>query len=424
MTQTMVAATHPSNVISLPRPFEWQVKVLAENIPRAVIFSGRRSGKTQLGVYKILRYATSKIGLYWWVGLSWRSASLKRAWRLLKYYARKIWRAAGLDPIIREADKEITLPNGSSIWMRTSEKPDSLAGEAVTGVVVDEFSLMPEVVWTEYIEGTLLDTPGSWAMFIGVPKGNNWASKLWTKATIRLGWKQYHSTTYDNPHVRVEDIDELQKNLPKGLFDQEYLAIITDAGDRPFHGVMRACILPIGWAKYDPSHRYVFGIDWGKSKDWTVVSILDWTEHKQAALVRIKDIDWEIQLSRVLAILKEWSPYFGYVEMNGIGDMPFQSLQKQYRYAQPWYTTQDTKDLLVTGLALALEKAANNDATGVYFLNDPVLVNELDSYEMERLASGKWRYNAPLGEHDDTVIATGLSVQALYDYRRFGGINL
>src|SRR5258708_32395920 len=84
------------NIISLPKPFLWQVEVLADSVPRAVIFSGRRSGKTQLGVYRILRTATTRVGLYWWVGLSWRSASLKRAWRLLKYYARKVWRAVSL----------------------------------------------------------------------------------------------------------------------------------------------------------------------------------------------------------------------------------------------------------------------------------------------------------------------------------------
>jgi len=37
------------------------------------------------------------------------------------------------------------------------------------------------------------------------------------------------------------------------------------------------------------------------------------------------------------------------------------------------------------------------------------LVSELQAYTMERLPSGRFRYSAPAGMHDDTVIALALA---------------
>src|SRR5262245_36313526 len=76
-------------------------------------------------------------GIYWWVGVSWKSASMKRAWRLLKVRLRGF-------SVIREADKEIHLPNGTQIWLRTADNLSSLAGEGLRGAVLDEFTLMDE----------------------------------------------------------------------------------------------------------------------------------------------------------------------------------------------------------------------------------------------------------------------------------------
>ena len=52
-------------------------------------------------------------------------------------------------------------------------------------------------------------------------------------------------------------------------------------------------------------------------------------------------------------------------------------------------------------------------------LDHPVLLGELSSYAVERLPSGSYRYAAPPGSHDDTVIATAL---AWYAAERAGPI--
>jgi hypothetical protein len=54
-------------------------------------------------------------------------------------------------------------------------------------------------------------------------------------------------------------------------------------------------------------------------------------------------------------------------------------------------------------LALAFERG------DLRIINDPVLVAELQAYEMERLPSGLIRYTAPDGLHDDCVIGLALA---------------
>ncbi len=57
----------------------------------------------------------------------------------------------------------------------------------------------------------------------------------------------------------------------------------------------------------------------------------------------------------------------------------------------------------IDALVLAFERGE------IGILSDPVLIGELQAYEMERLPSGMLRYNAPEGMHDDCVMALALA---------------
>jgi len=69
----------------------------------------------------------------------------------------------------------------------------------------------------------------------------------------------------------------------------------------------------------------------------------------------------------------------------------------------PFTTTASSKGPLIEALALALERGE------LAILPDPALVGELNAYRLERLPSGRFRYGAPPGEHDDCVIALALA---------------
>ena len=64
--------------------------------------------------------------------------------------------------------------------------------------------------------------------------------------------------------------------------------------------------------------------------------------------------------------------------------------------------TNARKAAIIETLSLAIERG------DVQLLRDPVLIAELQAYEMDRLPSGMMRYSAPEGMHDDCVIAAAL----------------
>ena len=64
--------------------------------------------------------------------------------------------------------------------------------------------------------------------------------------------------------------------------------------------------------------------------------------------------------------------------------------------------TNESKQNLITSLQVAFEKKE------ISYPEIPILLDELEAFEYEMLVSGKFRYSAPEGYHDDCVIALAL----------------
>lgn len=392
--------------LTLPKPHSAGQQEVLDWPGHAVVFAGRRWGKTEVGCLKLFAGALSQPGLYWWVGLSWRSASMKRAWRVLKDYTRQLYKLLGQDAAkaIREADKELRLPGGAEIWLRTAENAPSLAGEGVRGVVLDEFSLMQEAVWTEYVQATLLDF-GGWALFIGVPKGQNWAANLWRSAHDRPNWRAWRFPTTANPFIAPADVAAIRGTIPERLFRQEYEADVIDDAGAVFRRVVDAATATYQEAAL-PGHDYVFGADWARSGDYTAFAVIDTTEKSLCYLDRFTGVAFETQLGRLRALVKRFKPTVILAEANSMGGPLIEQLQREGLPVEAFTTTNASKLQIVDGLALAFEQAT------LRILPDDVLLNELQAYEAERLPSGLIRLSAPPGLHDDTVIALALAWHA------------
>jgi len=96
-------------------------------------------------------------------------------------------------------------------------------------------------------------------------------------------------------------------------------------------------------------------------------------------------------------------------------------LQMAGFHVLPFTTTQSSKTQLIDEFALALErKAVGVEAGSVTLLKDATQRHELESFQMQRLESGLYRYGAPAGAHDDTVIAAALGFRAM----RYVGASL
>jgi hypothetical protein len=159
----------------------------------------------------------------------------------------------------------------------------------------------------------------------------------------------------------------------------------------------------------EKGHEYAIGVDWGKSGDFTVLSVLDIADKRMVALDRFNRIDYVVQRGRLAAMHERYNATVIIAESNSMGEPIIEQLQRDGLPVRGFTTTNATKAQAIEALGLAFERG------DIRILPDPVLIGELQAYEMERLPSGMTRYSAPDGMHDDCVMSLALAWQALAD---------
>ncbi len=384
----------------LPPLHAGQREVAAHPARFRVLAAGRRWGKTLLGVWLVVAEALNR-GRAWWVAPTYKMGLI--GWRSIAKLARQV---PGTE--IRVSDRYIRFPGGGEVYVRSADNPDSLRGEGLNLVVLDECAFTREEAWTNALRPALSERAGR-ALFISTPKGRNWFWRLYQRG-LEDGkvWASFHFPTASSPYVSADEIEEARRSLPERVFRQEYLAeFVDDAG-----GVFRKVIEAATAQERDeptPGHEYIFGIDWGKYEDFTVIVILDATERAVVKIDRFNQVDYALQRARLFVLYETFQPRVIIAERNAMGEPLVEELQRAGLPVQPFTTTAASKTAAIEALALALERG------DLRILPDPVLVGELQAYEAQRLPSGMLRYGAPAGMHDDTVVALALAWQGVVD---------
>jgi len=186
-----------------------------------VVNCGRRWGKTTLAILEMVAKGVFKNdSRVVYIAPTYQQAR-DIAWNELK----KICLPVVIN--INEARLEITIKTksgGSSIiWLRGWESVETLRGQRFDFVVIDEIASMRNfwLNWQEVVRPTLTDRKGE-VLFVSTPKGFNHFYDLYNFNDE--DYKSFHFTTYDNPHLPVEEIEKAKKELPEDRFAQEYMA--------------------------------------------------------------------------------------------------------------------------------------------------------------------------------------------------------
>jgi hypothetical protein len=215
-----------------------------------------------------------------------------------------------------------------------------------------------------------------------------------------------------NPHISPSELVAAKHEMPERDYAQEFEArFLQLEGAGVFRGV--GAVARLRQEAPLRGHQYVIGVDWGRTNDFTVISVIDASAQEQVALDRFNQIDYELQTERLHAWYDVYHPVLLVAEHNNMGGPLVERLQTGYsrlvgppRKALPvwaWEATNASKAAMVQALGLAIERGA------LTLLDDAVQTAELLAYESKPLPSGLLRYGAPSGQHDDTVIALGLA---------------
>jgi hypothetical protein len=391
----------PTLDVTLPALHTSQRRV-ADSLARfRVLACGRRWGKTRLGA-ALCTVTALNGGRAWWTAPSYPMSVV--GWRLIKRLALQI---PGVE--VRRAERSIMFPTGGEIWVRSADNPDSLRGEGLDFAVLDECAFMKEEAWSESLRPALSDRQGR-AMFISTPKGRNWFWRLWQRCQDENAdeWQGWQLPTSDNPYIVDEEIEAARLGSTEKVYQQEYLAMFLDDAGGVFRRVMDAATA-VAENGPQPAGQYVIGVDWGKHNDFTVLAVINAANRSLVHMDRFNQIDYAIQVNRLVALHERFNSSAIIAERNSMGDPLIEQLQRRGLPVYPFTTTNATKARAIDELGLSFERG------DIQIINDPVLIGELQAYEMERLPSGMMRYNAPAGMHDDCVMSLAIGWQGMLE---------
>lgn len=381
--------------ITLKRLHTGQKEVIAHPARYKVVNCGRRWGKTTLAIDILVnQMLDGKRTAYF--APTWKMSS--EVWRELKRVL------ADVATYKNEQERRLEIYGGGFVECWSLENENSVRGRSYHTLIVDEAAMVPDLesAWTQALSPLLTDTEGG-AYFFSTPKGHNYFHTAYMRGLDQLAtaWQSWEYATVDNPHIKAREVELQRQQLPDRAFRQEYLAEFLDDAGGVFRGV--DAVSTLKKAEPIPGHEYVMGVDWGMSYDFTVLAVIDATTKQQVDIDRFNQIGWEVQRARLQTMAEKWGVSTIVVEDNSFGDPNFAELQKMGLPVMRFHTGPTTKKPLIEALALAIEK---QDIT---LLDDPVQKAELKAYQMERTPSGNWKYNAPAGGHDDTVIGLALA---------------
>lgn len=314
--------------------------------------------------------------------------------------------------------KTITLLNGAVIWFKSGDKPNSLYGEDVYAVVLDEASRMKEDAYIA-VRTTLTYTQGQIRIIGNVRGRKNWFFKM-----ARLAERQqmmdipdremaYHKiVAADAVAAGVLDqkeIDDARSQMPEQWFRELYLAEASDDGGNPFglqhiEAIVRPETAP-GSGVVSAKAPRAWGWDFAKQRDYFVGIGLD-EDGAVCRFVRHHHMPWGEVKNTVIANSGN-CPALG--DATGVGDPIVEDIQRMMGQVpgnescsfQGFVFTSGSKQRLMEGLAAAIQGRT-------VWIADNVVRQELEQYEFEITRTGV-RYTAPEGYFDDCVCALALA---------------
>ena len=379
---------------------------------------GRRWGKTTAGVQAAIQLALERQGIrIGWFAHQFSGARV--AWRSLM---RKVPHTAVRSK--SESRLEIEWINGSSLHMYGAENPASALGEGFGALFIDEGARVRGETRDNTISPMVADSNGPIIVFT-TPKGKSgvggWVYRDFQRAKQEEpGYRFMHGPTTENPNPNIQDWAVWAKdNLPEQVYRQEILAEFLDygAGVLDFSPVctmggdrMDPVPLPWDWMNREDEEEpepieeaCVQGVDLAQRTDWMVATVMGVESGKVYAMDRFRHLPWEAQVARAAAQAEQYEAV-SVVDATGVGNAVVEMMENAGMDVHPVVFTSEKKQTIIQGLQVAVEK---REIELPWFEE---VISEGETFEAEVLTSGRLRYRAAEGFHDDTVVSLGLCV--------------
>jgi len=188
-----------------------------------ILVAGRRFGKTYLALVELCRSAWAPGRLVWYVAPTYKQAK-RIAWNPLKQMTRRYWASKP-----NETDLRIDLTTGGTICLRGADNYDSLRGNGLDFLILDEYASIAPKAWTEVLRPSLADRQGH-ALFIGTPRGYNHFYDMYQTVQQRPEWSTFQFTTEQGGNVALAELESATHELDERTYRQEFQASFENLG--------------------------------------------------------------------------------------------------------------------------------------------------------------------------------------------------
>ena len=306
----------------------------------------------------------------------------------------------------RKQDK-IVMITGAYIDFRSSDRPENIEGFGYDKFFINEAGIVLKdpYLWSNAIRPMLWDYKAR-GVIGGTPKGKGVFFELAEK-----GWKPNDMYTtlrfssFNNPYLDQQLIKDEIKDMPERVVLQEiYAQFLDDSGIvfRKVKDIMNAT--PQGPVM---DHIYVIGVDLAKVTDFTVITVYDRTNNCQVYQDRFNTLDWNLQKAKIKAVSKHYNNALCIVDATGIGDPIVDDLVRAGVPVEPIKLTNEQKKEMIEKLIIWIEQKK------IWMLPLDDTLKEFTNFTYDISITGKTRYSAPEGLHDDIVISHSLAIWAL-----------
>ena len=376
-------------------------------VRRAVIVWHRRSGKDKTVLQVVIKQMLQRVGTYWYIFPTF-NLGRKALWdgidkdgfKLMNHFPDEIVTARN------ESEMRVELYNGSAFQIIGGDGLKENVGANPLGVVFSEFPVGKASAW-DYIRPILAEN-GGFAIFDFTPRGMNHGWKILQQAQAEPGWFAEILTVEDTKVLSPEVLDEERRQMPEDLYNQEYMCAFLEGAGQFFRNIDR-CIYDDRYADEDQKFQirdgkiFRLGVDLGKHEDFTVITPIDLNTFKVGQQERFNQIDYPLQKSKIEAQYFKYNKAEMRLDSTGVGEPIYDDLIERRLKVTPFTFTETSRRNLLVNLQLLLEQET------VKIPNDPILLDELRSFQYELGENGKVKIVVPEGLHDDTVMSLALA---------------
>lgn len=295
----------------------------------------------------------------------------------------------------------VFLKCGSIIQLKGADKPDALRGPNPYGIVFDEFATLKKEAW-DVVEPILRSNNG-WCWLVGTPKGKNHLYDFFQRGQEgHREWKSWLLKASKSGIIAADQLQESKRTSTQAIWNQEWECEFLEGEGSVFRGVEEIMISKP--EKPIPGRLYVMGVDLAKVQDYTVIRIFDRETNSLVYTDRFQTLEWPFQKQRLVAYAKHYNNALVPIDATGVGDPIADDLIRSGISVIPFKITEQTKKDIIEKLSIWIEQKK------IKLLPEKEALLEYENFSYEIGPTGKIRYGARSGFHDDIVLADALAV--------------